>query len=290
MSRPEHLMSAEYFYNAEESKKYSENSRIISIQTRMANRCIELLDLDNIEKDKPLLFLDIGCGSGISTNVIESHGYFSIGMDISAEMLNTFKSDCESEALLGDIGQGLPFNAGTFDYAISVSVIQWLCYNDKKNNNPYKRLNIFFKELFKVLKQGGKAVLQFYPENKQQIEEISNAAIRNGFFGGVFIDFPNSSKAKKYYLIICNINLGRLGAKIKLEGSDSEDEIILSKNHKKEKLSRRSKKIKKEIEKGKFKHKSKLWIFKKKENQRKLGDKTVKFDSNYTGRKRKSYL
>ena len=34
------------------------------------------------------------------------------------------------------MGQGLPFRAGSFDGAISISALQWLCNADKKSNNP----------------------------------------------------------------------------------------------------------------------------------------------------------
>lgn len=46
-----------------EAGKYTGNSRIIAIQTAMAERCIELL---NFTDDGPKLILDIGCGSGLS--------------------------------------------------------------------------------------------------------------------------------------------------------------------------------------------------------------------------------
>ena len=36
------------------------------------------------------------------------------------------------------------------------------------------------------------------------MEKITNAAIKEGFTGGVYIDYPNSAKAKKYYLILSN--------------------------------------------------------------------------------------
>ena len=47
-----------------------------------------------------------------------------------------------------------------------------------------------------------RAVLQFYPENEQQIELVSAVAQRCGFTGGLVVDFPNSTKAKKYYLTL----------------------------------------------------------------------------------------
>ena len=31
---------------------------------------------------------------------------------------------------------------------------------------------------------------------------ITNAAMKNGFTGGLIVDFPNSKKAKKYFLFL----------------------------------------------------------------------------------------
>ena len=43
--RPEHQAPPEVFYDEEGARKYSENSRNIKIQTEMAERAIEMLDL-----------------------------------------------------------------------------------------------------------------------------------------------------------------------------------------------------------------------------------------------------
>lgn len=58
---------------------------------------------------------------------------------------------------------------------------------------------------------GSRAVFQFYPDGKHQLEMITTAAMKAGFSGGLVIDYPNSTKAKKHYLVIeagGNRNLG----------------------------------------------------------------------------------
>ena len=66
MARPEKMAPPELFYNEKEAGKYTENSRIITVQNEMAQRCVELLSLPDDEKR---LILDIGCGSGLSGGV-----------------------------------------------------------------------------------------------------------------------------------------------------------------------------------------------------------------------------
>ena len=104
--------------------------------------------------------------------------------------------------MLGDMGQGIPFRAGIFDGCISISAVQWLCNADKKSHSPPKRLYAFFKMLYASLRHGAKAVLQLYPETPDQMELIMYQATRAGFTGGVVVDYPNSAKAKKYYLCL----------------------------------------------------------------------------------------
>ena len=60
----------------------------------------------------------------------------------------------------------------------------------------------FFSSLYAVLKRDAKAILQFYPENAEQVVLIAQAASRVGFAGGVLVDYPNSTKAKKYFLCL----------------------------------------------------------------------------------------
>ena len=55
-------------------------------------------------------------------------------------------------------------------------------FASKKCYNPYKRCCVFFQSLYNSLRMGGRAVLQFYPDGNQQIEMITNAAMKSGFF------------------------------------------------------------------------------------------------------------
>ena len=100
------------------------------------------------------------------------------------------------------MGQGLPFRAGIFDGVISISALQWLCYVDEQKTPPKVRLMRFFNSLYWVMNREARAVLQFYPEKPEHLYWITEAATRVGFKGGLVVDYPNSSKAKKYYLCL----------------------------------------------------------------------------------------
>lgn len=94
----------------------------------MAERCLELMGIQpNSEEDKnaePMFILDIGCGSGLSGEIIEEFGHFWWGIDISEAMLRIAQQrKTNGEFLLGDIGEGFNSLPGFFDAIISVSAI-----------------------------------------------------------------------------------------------------------------------------------------------------------------------
>lgn len=61
---------------------------------------------------------------------------------------------------------------------------------------------IFSQNRFASLTRGARAALQFYPENAEQMELITSAAMRCGFTGGLLVDYPHSTKAKKFFLVL----------------------------------------------------------------------------------------
>ena len=127
-----------------------------------------------------------------------------LGVDISKAMLDvaTTREEVEGDLVHTDMGHGFGFRHGTFDGAVSISALQWLCSAEKKVQNPYKRLNKFFATLYACLIKGARCAFQFYPSGPEQVEMITSAAMKNGFTGGLIIDYPNSKKAKKYYLFL----------------------------------------------------------------------------------------
>jgi 18S rRNA (guanine1575-N7)-methyltransferase len=142
--------------------------------------------------------------------------------------------------ILRDMGHGMGFlrSGGLFDYVISISAVQWLLSSDlpvvsstvsesaaaankqhcvldlrpptdpSSSDIVHSRLKRFFSTLYSCLRpDGGRAVLQFYPECAEHVERLTAAAMRAGFCNstsgcGVVIDFPHSTKARKHYLVL----------------------------------------------------------------------------------------
>lgn len=108
---------------------------------------------------------------------------------------------------------------------------------------------------------------------------ITSSALKCGFSGGVLIDFPQSSKAKKYFLVL------DAGVTCTMPKALGEDDAINSNSSVKyncERNNRKRSKYSKDTENPKD------WILRKKELYRKRGYENIPADSKYTGRKRKT--
>mmetsp|Transcript_8427 Transcript_8427/g.22804 ORF Transcript_8427/g.22804 Transcript_8427/m.22804 type:complete len:319 (-) Transcript_8427:1136-2092(-) len=314
MSRPESTGHASNFYNEKEARKYNSSSRMISVQREITDRAIELSRMD--ETNSMMYVLDVGCGSGLSGQVLEEHGHAWVGCDVSRDMLDVAKERMDATINVGgdgkgqggmrdddeddsdddderpstgdlmhhDMGTGLPFRDGIFDACISISALQWLCYSNSKDQVPKRRLTRFFSSLYRVLKKNGRAVLQFYPETAEHAVLISECATAVGFGGGVVVDYPNSAKAKKHYLVLScdrtNHSKGqqRESAALQARKRDTVQVGGIQRDGegggKKQRVIRKKKGVK-----------TKEWILHKKETQRKKGH-SVRPDTKYTARRR----
>mmetsp|Transcript_6862 Transcript_6862/g.7893 ORF Transcript_6862/g.7893 Transcript_6862/m.7893 type:complete len:293 (+) Transcript_6862:138-1016(+) len=292
MSRPEHTASAEIFYNQAEARKYARSTRMQQIQSVISERAIELLNLP--EDSGPALLLDIGCGCGMSGDVVEKQGHTWIGMDISKDMLEVAQEGIVSEeesngdVILSDMGQGVGFRGGSFDGAISISAVQWLCYASKKSYIPRLRLKRFFQQLYGCLKRGSRAVIQLYPETPQQMEMISHAAMAVGFTGGLVVDYPNSAKAKKFYLcLFAGQPVDSAPQKMpKGLGDPQANQQEIQYEDTRRSFGKNKKRHRRD---GKGRPTLKEWVMAKKQRQRRQG-KNVRPDSKYTGRKRRGHF
>lgn len=296
----------------------------------MTRRALELLDLPG-----PSFILDVGCGSGLSGEILTRSGtsirrrrkgddvdaeekseggaegddneeeerdddddesdysgfsddesieeeigngpHVWVGMDVSPSMLDVaLQRDVEGDLLLADMGQGVPFRAGSFDAAISISAVQWLCNAESSDTSPQGRLSRFFNGLYASLRRGGRAVCQFYPKNDTQRAMITQAAVRAGFGAGILEDDPGTKNMKVY--LVLTVGSGVSSGDITGVVSNMDDVDILDDRGARGQNGRTKNKA---IKKG-----SKAWIAKKKEQMERKG-KIVKASSKYTGRKRR---
>lgn len=192
---PEFTNPPDLYYNEKESQNYHKNSRVVKIQHDITKRALELLE---IKEDNPFI-LDLGCGSGLSGNVMAERGIAWVGMDVSKAMLQIAASTTQSSGYLqADIGMKLPFSEDSFDYAISISTLQWLFHSFQTGHNPIQRIRTFFKSVHQCVKK--RIVIQFYC-SKKEIEILKSEAHKAGFFGGLVCDNEGTKNCKNYLVL-----------------------------------------------------------------------------------------
>jgi 18S rRNA (guanine1575-N7)-methyltransferase len=235
----------------------------------MTHRALALLNLTT-----PSLILDVGCGSGLSGAILSgvpaSRGgpHHWVGLDISASMLAVaLEHDAEGDMLLSDAGQGVPFRAGSFDAAVSISAVQWLCNAESSEETAGARLRRFFDGLYAALRRGGRAVCQFYPRDAAQRKMVCDAAVRAGFGAGLLEDGAGTKQVKVYLVLTVGQGGDITGVVSRLDGVEVDD-----------RRSRRSKNMKTASKRDD--------ISRRKQRMENKG-KVVKPNTKFTGRKRR---
>jgi len=100
-------------------------------------------------KDEGLRFLDLGCGTGYTTDMLSRNGFDSFGIDVSFNFINSTKKQA-SKNLHFSVGNvcNLPYKDSSFDVVGTFDVLEHLGEVEK-----------FFSEAARVLKPGGKIIV-----------------------------------------------------------------------------------------------------------------------------------
>ncbi len=155
----------EKYYTKKYSEKYNQSGGFRRIQKRIT---LDALRIINFSEG---LILDLGCGTGFSTTEVKKQGHDVVGMDKSFEMISFAKQKSLKKLVVGGFTK-LPFKKNVFTGIISISSIQWL----KPEQYPD-----LIKELRRVLKPGGKIIIQYYPENKIEKKILKQEAEKKSF-------------------------------------------------------------------------------------------------------------
>jgi SAM-dependent methyltransferase len=195
--RPEEIHNnvSDYF-RGEILEQYASSKNIMKIQQRITLRALELLDL----KKREGLILDAGTGPGYTAMFLNEIGYNTVAIDIIPAFLNYY--DIKD---LNPIATDMcfpPFKPHIFDAIISISSLQWI-YRDINNKLMKDQLINLVKSFYLILGPKKKVVIQFYPKNKEIVDNISKIITNNTkFIGHFIIDNPKKSKKRRIFLLL----------------------------------------------------------------------------------------
>ncbi|MHA1821153.1 MAG: class I SAM-dependent methyltransferase [Promethearchaeota archaeon] len=179
----------EDYYRGKVLRDYAHSKSLMRIQERITKRALKL-----INAEPPALILDIGMGCGFSTSYMYLTNYTTVGVDLIYDMLVQYPIQ-ELNPVNADM-KYLPFRSASFDYITSISAFQWII-NKIKGAEREKILKNIANKINDLLKPGGKAIIQFYPSDKEDLKEIGrNFADYGKFKGNFIIDNPDSVKQR----------------------------------------------------------------------------------------------
>jgi ubiquinone/menaquinone biosynthesis C-methylase UbiE len=207
------------FYFGEKAEFYAKSKWMARNQMKSTRRALGLLEDSRIggilpKSSKNLIVLDLGCGSGFSSQIIEEEGFHLIGLDNSFDMLqqNIEKTAPYKRNLVCGMIEALPFRKKSFDVMISISAFNFIL--DKKHQKEKKKiLKKVTNTLHEILESGGRVIIEFYP--KKVDIPLYMESLKQYFEGGLVIDNPNQRKEQKF-LILCQKRPDKKIAKSKI--------------------------------------------------------------------------
>jgi len=187
-------------YSGINAEEYGSSRWMKKNQIEVTQRALELLEsslFDNQEIDpESTLCLDIGAGTGYSTDQITEYGLKTIAMDLSFDMLqqneNLFK-------IVADLRQ-LPFRDSKFNVIISISAFNFASSGAKSLDEKQSLIIKSLNELKRVSTEDVRIAIEFYPE-KVDLDLFLSVSKKLDFEGGLMID-KHGKKAEKKFLIL----------------------------------------------------------------------------------------
>lgn len=133
---------------------------------------------------KTSISADLGCGNGRHLIPLSRHCFYSIGFDISKNLLNITsanlkKNDIHNCSLIkGDLCS-LPFQSNSIDHIIYIAAL----HNIRGKDNRIKSL----KEVHRTLKPNGTALVSVWNKNQERFDHIKSLTDKGSEPGDILI-------------------------------------------------------------------------------------------------------
>jgi ubiquinone/menaquinone biosynthesis C-methylase UbiE len=202
-------------YLNEKAEEYDSSTWMERNQKRSTLLCIQYLydekiddQADNDKYDREnLLLLDLGCGTGFSSEALVDNGFKVIGVDILLDMITKAKKKKEIlkpsdvlELILADINF-LPVRINSINHITSISAYNFIIYQKDNYGEKVKQLNETAKYLNKILKSSGRIIIEFYPRDDKELNIFKNSFINNGFEGYMVKNNPKQKSGQTFLLL-----------------------------------------------------------------------------------------
>jgi ubiquinone/menaquinone biosynthesis C-methylase UbiE len=155
----------------------------------------------------PYIIVDLGCGSGFSSEILVDSGHRVIGIDILIDMISKAKTKKkisehkkDLELILADINH-IPLRKASINHIISISAYNFIIYGAKTIREKFKTANNTALYLKKIMKPKGRIIIEFYPKDEKELDLFISSFNSNDFDGFMIKKNP-AQKAGQTFLLL----------------------------------------------------------------------------------------
>lgn len=171
--------------------------------TRRAEALLHDARLPPVEETPDAMMLDLGCGTGFSSEELAAGGRPVVGMDLSKDMLAEMPVALRRQlrgVVQADLRR-LPFRARAFPRAVSISTLNFVAEGFPDAAAVARAYDGVFRDLYRVVTWNGRAVVEYYPRDEREKGASTRAAKAAGFTGFLVIDHPGLRKERTFLLL-----------------------------------------------------------------------------------------
>jgi ubiquinone/menaquinone biosynthesis C-methylase UbiE len=202
-------------YIGDNSLEYDNSVWMERNQKKTTLVCLQYLKDEKLDKlgfvdkvrEKNNIIVDLGCGTGFSSEILVDNGHRVIAIDILNDMLskakikkNSLNKEKKFELILADINY-LPIKQSSIDHIFSISAYNFIIHGKKLQRDISKTVNNTARYLREILKENGRIIIEFYPKNKQELNTFNASFKENGFDGFIIKNNPNQKSGQTFLLL-----------------------------------------------------------------------------------------
>ena len=197
---------AEEYDNSKWMERNQKRTTLLSLQYLFDDALNVNNDNGNKMGDMPIV-LDLGCGTGFSSEVLIHNDFRVIGIDILNDMLlkarekkKSFKEYSNLELILADINF-LPIRVNSIDHIISISSYNFIIHGLENYGEKVKILHDTGKYLNKLQKRNGRLVIEFYPKDDKELTMFQKSFTNNGYEGFMIKQNPKQKSGQTFLIL-----------------------------------------------------------------------------------------
>ncbi|MFX1568889.1 MAG: class I SAM-dependent methyltransferase [Promethearchaeota archaeon] len=197
---------AEEYDNSKWMERNQKRTTLLSIQYLFD----EMLNDNNDDGNKmgeESIIVDLGCGTGFSSEILIQNDFRVIGIDILNDMLlkarekkRFFKEYKCLELILADINF-LPIRVKSINHIISISSYNFIIHGLENYGQKVKLLDDTGNYLNKIQKKHGRVVIEFYPKDDKELAMFQKSFTNNGYEGFMVKQNPKQKSGQTFLIL-----------------------------------------------------------------------------------------